>query len=129
MRRIVTCARCGQDREHSARGLCHSCCGYLRNNHPDELADYPPTKDHSMEVDHVQVDRAVQWVTAFLRTVPWADRNNPEHRSTRPRLSRGEKIEVLRALPHGMSPWRAASALGISGGYIARYLDAAQVAS
>lgn len=129
MRRMVTCARCGQDKEHSARGLCHACCRYLRYHCPDELADYPATKDHSMVVDDVQVERAAQWLVAFHRTVPRADRYNREHLDARPRLSRGEKIEVLRRTRHDVPPWIAINALGISGGRARWYLESAGVAA
>lgn len=126
MRPIIECARCAKDKPHYARGICGACYQWLVDNHRDGLADYPLTRNApTLDVDDVQVDRAVDWLIAYA-AVP---ANRPALKGTRPRLTRGERIEVLRRTRHNVPTWIAIAALGISGGYAPRYLEAAGMAS
>lgn len=119
MSRVIECAHCGSARPHKSRGLCGTC--YRRLRYADQLVDFPVSRDFSMDVDEVQVDRAVDWMVAHA-CLPWAER--AENRATRPCLTRGERIAVLERALHLMPRWAAIEALGISGHYASRYLEA-----
>lgn len=116
----IVCPDCGLERLHYARGLCAKC--YCRAKKARRLDDYPSLRDTSMDVDHVQVDRVVDWLVAYSNTAPAA---RPDLRRSRPALTRGERLEVLRRTRHTVPPWVAVEALGINGRYATRYLEQA----
>lgn len=81
--RIVTCARCGRDRRHSARGLCATCyIWHLRDGSLDRFSVLKQTGYRRPRVDPAQVDEAV-----VLRIIGGA---------WRMRCSPSEKAEVCR---------------------------------
>lgn len=116
------CPGCDRYMTIHARGLCGACYQRLRVYNPDGLADHPTRFNRDLDVDDVQVDRAVDWLYGYAALAP-AERR--QHRSSRPRLTQGERIEVLRRTRHAVPRWVAIEALGISGSYAARYLERA----
>ena len=66
-----------------------------------------------MAVDDVVVDWAVDWLITLART-PRPERRRIQG-TTRPTLTRGEKLEVLRRTRHDVPRAVALEALGISG--------------
>ena len=108
--RTVDCVHCGEHAPHCGRGLCKVCYHSLK--YRGELDEYPTTDP--FEVDEVVVDRAVQWVIKIAGTLPRPERRRIQG-TTRPTLTRGEKIEVLRRTCHDVPRAVALEALGVSG--------------
>lgn len=112
--RTVDCLHCGEHAPHYGRGLCKVCYHSLK--YRGELEEYPTTDP--FEVDEVVVDRAVQWVIKIAGTLPRSERRRVQ-RDTRPKLTMGEKLEVLRRTRYDVSPAVALEALGV--GKLYRY--------
>jgi len=117
--RTVDCVHCGEHAPHYGRGLCKVCYHSLK--YRGELDEYPTTDP--FEVDEVVVDRAVQWVIKIAGTLPRSERRRVQ-RDTRPKLTMGEKLEVLRRTRYDVAKWVAVEALGIGAAY-RTYLTAA----
>lgn len=120
-RRIVECLRCETEQQHWARGLCQRCYNFHAKR--DELDQFPATV-MSLDVDEVQVQRAVDWIIAYAAMAP-ADR--VDYRKRRPAMTRGERIEVLRRVRFNVRLHVATRALGISGRKVNEYFDAAGI--
>lgn len=120
-RPIVTCRACERDRTHHARGLCRGCYKKARLGRGLDLADYRPTRDFTMTVDEVVVDRAARWVIHVYRTTPSLYRRFRSDLPDRPALSRGEKIAVLHRVRFDVPLWAAGRALGINAVDTRRY--------
>lgn len=117
--RTVDCVHCGEHAPHYGRGLCKVCYHSLK--YRGELDEYPTTDP--FEVDEVVVDRAVQWVIKIAGTLPRSERRRVQ-RDTRPNLTMGEKLEVLRRTRNDVAKWVAVEALGIGAAY-RYYLESA----
>lgn len=123
-RPVGACARCGRQRPIQARRLCNTCYGKaFKPWGVVDLADYAPERDFSLEVDEVVVDRAVQWAIAACRTTPSRQRHYARNLPDRPRLSRGEKIAVLRRVTPEVGAWAASRVLGINSQFTRQFLD------
>lgn len=124
---IVACARCDRERPHHGRNLCRSCYQWACINR--RLNDYPPTRDQSMDIDEVVVERAAEWLDRYYRSTTGPERRARAGLEGRPPLSRGEKIAVLAATRRRVPAHVATRALGISGSRAAGFLAAAAVAA
>lgn len=107
------CAECDRSKTFYARGLCSKCYRQLKQQ--GRLDEYPVV-DHE-DVDEVVVDRAVSWLLG-LAGLPWRDRRRMQQ-TTRPRLTRAERVEVLKRTRYDVSPAVALEALGV--GKLYRY--------
>lgn len=127
MRPVIECVRCGERKSHYARSLCGACYQAVRK--AGDLVDFEVERDFSLDVDEVVVDRAVAWLLCYHRTVPTAERYDKRHFVDRPRMSRGERIEVLRRTRHAVPRWVAVRGLGISSKLAHQYFEDAGVAA
>jgi len=119
-KRIAGCARCEEVKPLGGRGVCQPCDHQLRTGrHGDTLDDYPLTEN---TVDWVVVERALAWVIAHDH-LP-----KPEQAAnlgSRPKMTRAERAEVFERAARHISPWTAATYLGIGWKVTKKHLDTA----